>query len=292
MKQRHQSLSRKGKIVKSIPVPLTADTEPVPPPPAMFYNPFAAQREARNAGKVTELSWFIGEVGICVVFLRNSFVIPLLLQDIIVEWDKPDLCPYIISIPETILLPPKSPIVKIELQTKINPLDNKEKYPWVMRPTGIRFSVYSSSVFIPVDFKGYPTSNTSSGYESYCITPQHIIRAALERPVCTKFSMVSMSDSTCVRTPAVDCPLSFDPITSLKDDEVIMNVSILEEISNIKIDLTSVLTGEKVENIKLHKGESKDLNIILRNEGKLKVTHYSLNLQILYYILTKYFPTF
>ena len=253
----------------------TAQENQSRPPQALFYNPFAAQREARDARKVTEYTWYDKEFGVCVVYLRNCFSVPLLLQNIVVEWTNPSSNLNIIPIPQTILLPPRSCVIKLELETKINALTTANSQ--IIRATGIRFSIYSSSIFIPIDPQGYPTisgDSTVAIMNSLLsgLDARKIAKTALKGAICSQFSIMSISENKQAMLPILDTmtPL-LDPIVTMRSDGVTMNVSIMEKKPSIRLLIQSLLTCEENKNISLYKGETKKFNIVLQNEGKLKV---------------------
>lgn len=188
------------------------------------------------------------------------------------------------------LLPPRSCVVKLELRTKINSLHDTNLQ--AIRAVGIRFSIYSSSIFIPIDSQGYPTisgeltvaikNSLLSGLDI-----RKVAKSALKGAICSQFSVVSISDNKEVLIPNLaTISLSVDPIVTMRSDEVTMNVSIVEKRPIVRLLLQSALTCEECTSIRLYKGESKKFNLVLKNEGKAKVrcTYFVI---LYYYIYCK-----
>jgi hypothetical protein len=244
------------------------------PQQALFYNPFAARREAQDARKVTEYTWYDNELGVCIAYFRNCFAVPLLLQNIVVEWNDQSSSLVFIPIPQTILLPPRSCVVKLELKTMVNAFHETSLQP--IRATGIRFSIYSSSIFIPIDSQGYPTISGQLTVAIKNSLPtgldiRKVAKSALRGAICSQYSIMSISDKEVLFPNLAATTLSVDPLVALHSDEVTMNVSVIEKRPVVRLLLQSALTCEECKKISLYKGETKNFNLILQNEGKSKV---------------------
>ena len=69
-----------------------------------------------------ELLWSWGHTNRCIAVVKNNFSVPLLVEDISIAWECDDSSYHllVLPVPQTILLPPNSPLIKLELALKIS----------------------------------------------------------------------------------------------------------------------------------------------------------------------------
>ena len=257
---------------------------------ALFYDPFAAKIASESSGVIDDILWPMGELCKCTIVLRNIFSVSLLLENIAICWEpyrestssdlvdeKEDhLLNYItchmVAIPQTVLMPPNSPPILLELSVKLPSYPVKEFAEVTeesaevigkrrqIKLTGIQFSLYGSSVFVPI---------------------QEIASSMRLDNVCQCFKKAIVSDDS------KEYPGKHMMIPEVDSDEAEMQsliigkrgshnnnaaITISSEIKKVDIRIKGL--GDLNNVIDVYQGEKREFSLFLKNASTQPIRNY------------------
>ena len=273
----------------------------------LFYDPFAARAALqREKDAVLDMYWTEGAVCKCVVMLQNIYEVSLLFEDMVVDWDLSCLHErdriQVVPIPVTVCLPPKSPIIKLELKTYISVLSdssyvgesNLNHLNNIIKIKGLEFSIHSSRVQIVVNDKGFPVHKFKYLTQYDPSSPEHKIKS-LHSTICSDFSKTSLDDGKEVLLPKLDSVQNTEPLRVLSQKNIEkyqeygepnMKIFIVPE-TPASIEIIDPVNKERISRsskdpvtIELFEGEFKFVNIILKGTNSSEVITYIILLQI------------
>ena len=225
--------------------------------------------------------------------LQNIYEVSLLFEDIVVDWDLSCLQERerikVTPIPVTVCLPPKSPIVTLELKTYISVLSdssfgdesNLNHLNNVIKIKGVEFSIHSSRVQILVNDKGFPVNKFRYLTQYDTCSPEYKIKS-LHSTICYEFLKTSMDDGKEVLIPKLDSVQNTEHsrVTSPRNIEKYqkfgepnMKIFIVPE-APASIEIVDPINKDRISKslknsvkIELFEGEFKFINIIFKSKS-------------------------